>query len=212
MLEIVWAWLTEKILILGYPGIFGLMALESSFFPFPSEVVMPPGGANAKAGAMSLLLVILSGIGGSLAGALFNYWFASRLGRPFFLRYGRYVLVSRRRFVMIEGLFRRHGEIATFIGRLVPGVRQVISFPAGLARMDLTRFCLFTALGSGIWVTVLALIGYLVGTDLAVVNRTSHHVLLWMLPGVLLLLALYVWWYRRWRTVDPGPAGEEPAE
>lgn len=207
MLQSIWTWLTEKILVLGYPGIIGLMALESSFFPFPSEVVVPPGGANARNGDMNLVLVILAGITGSLIGALFNYWLALRLGRPILLRYRKYLLLSEKKFNKAEEFFRRHGEIGTFVGRLIPGVRQIISFPAGLARMSLWRFCFFTALGSGIWVVVLALIGYWVGTDLEVVKPYAHKILLYMVPALVLLVAVYVWWHLKVRK-KPESAGD----
>lgn len=210
MLQSIWDWLVGMIGVWGYPGIVGLMALESSFFPFPSEIVIPPGGANARTGEMSLLLVIAAGVAGSMIGALFNYWLAVFLGRPFFLKYGKYVLLPEKKFHKVEAFFRRHGEIGTFVGRLVPGVRQYVSFPAGLARMPIGRFCLFTALGSGIWVVVLALIGYYVGADLDVVKEHAHLILLYMVPGLVLLVLGYVWWDRRRRPAEETAApGEE---
>ncbi|MHC4472732.1 MAG: DedA family protein [Planctomycetota bacterium] len=205
MLQSIWDWLIGAIGKLGYTGIVALMALESSFFPFPSEVVVPPGGALADKGEMSLFLVIASGIVGSIIGALFNYWLALKLGRPFFLRYGKYILVSEKKFRRSEEFFRRHGEIGTFIGRLIPGVRQIISFPAGLARMNLGRFCFFTAVGSGIWVTVLAFIGYWVGADLEVVKPYAKTVLLYMAPALILIILGYVVWHLKFRRRD----GEE---
>jgi membrane protein DedA with SNARE-associated domain len=222
MLSSVWEWLMQAVHTLGYAGIIGLMALESSFFPFPSEVVVPPGGALAREGRMSLVLVIASGIAGSLLGALFNYWFALKLGRPailaFVRRFGKYFLLSERKFLKAEAFFRRHGEIATFIGRLVPGVRQVISFPAGLARMNLLRFCLFTSLGAGIWVTILALIGHALGPELGsdldtVMEQVGPHArahLVWILPALAVLVAGYVLWYRRRRARGRGRE-EEPS-
>jgi membrane protein DedA with SNARE-associated domain len=208
MLQSIWSWLTTLSRDLGYAGIFGLMALESSFFPFPSEVVVPPGGANAKVGEMSLVLVIAFGIAGSILGALFNYWLAVKLGRPFCIKYGRYFLLSEKKFRKSEEFFRRHGEIGTFVGRLIPGVRQIISFPAGLAKMHVGRFCFFTALGAGIWVTVLALIGYAVGPDIAgeieEVKKHSTTVLLWMVPALVLLVVGYIWWHKRIRS-RPAP-------
>ncbi len=204
-LDTVWQFLTHGVDTLGYPGIIGLMGLESSFFPFPSEVVVPPGGALAREGQMSLALVILSGITGSMLGALFNYWLAVKLGRPFCIKYGRYFLLSEKKFEKSEQFFKRHGEIGTFIGRLLPGVRQLISFPAGLARMPLSRFCLWTALGSGIWVTVLAFVGYYVGRDLSVVKEHSHKILLYMVPALVILVVGYVVWDRKFRKREELP-------
>jgi membrane protein DedA with SNARE-associated domain len=207
-IESVWQFLTNGVDILGYPGIIGLMGLESSFFPFPSEVVVPPGGALAREGKMSLLLVILCGITGSMLGALFNYWLAVKLGRPFCIKYGKYFLLSEKKFEKSEQFFQRHGEIGTFIGRLLPGVRQLISFPAGLARMPLPRFCLWTGLGSGIWVTVLAFIGYYVGRDLSAVKEHSHKILVYMVPALVLMVVGYIVWDRKFRKRDETPEGE----
>ncbi len=182
---------------LGYPGIVAMMFLESSFFPFPSEVVIPPAGYLASRGEMTLPLVIAAGIAGSLLGALFNYWLAVRLGRPVLLRYGRYVGLTPRAFDRVERFFRSHGEISTFVGRLVPGVRQYISFPAGLARMPLLPFAAYTCLGAGIWVVILAFIGYLVGNNQELIARYSHRSFLYLAPALVLLCLAYVWRHRR---------------
>ncbi|MEJ2700417.1 MAG: DedA family protein, partial [Desulfuromonadales bacterium] len=143
------SWIVDTVSLWGYPGIVVMMFLESSFFPFPSEVVIVPAGYLASQGEMSLGLVILSGIAGSLLGALFNYWLAVRWGRPFFERYGRYFLVSPAALDRADRYFARHGHISTFVGRLLPGIRQYISLPAGLTRMNLALFAVFTALGAG---------------------------------------------------------------
>ena len=218
MLNDIWEFFTGIIGKWGYAGIVVLMGLESSFFPFPSEIVVPPGGALAREGEMSLGLVILAGIAGSLIGALFNYWLALKLGRPFFQKYGRYLLVSEKKFRKSEEFFRRHGEIGTFVGRLIPGIRQIISFPAGLARMPLGRFCFFTVLGSGIWVVILALIGYQLGAELSddldkmmdMVKSSAKPVMLFVLPGLVLVVAAYVVWHRKFRrrAVHATPADE----
>lgn len=176
----------------GYPGIFLMMALESSFFPFPSEVVMIPAGYLAYKGEMNLVLAILSGIGGSLAGALFNYWLALRLGRPFLLRYGKYVLFTEHSLQRMEGFFARHGHISTFTGRLIPAVRQYISLPAGLARMNPAVFCFYTGLGAGIWVAILALLGYSLGHNEEAIRNNLHLVTLATLGAVVVILLLYV--------------------
>ncbi|HOM24799.1 MAG TPA: DedA family protein, partial [Thermosynergistes sp.] len=128
-------WLVSTIGRLGYPGIAALMFLESSFFPFPSEVVMPPAGYLAAQGRMNLWVAITMGTLGSLLGALFNYWVAVRFGRPFLERYGKYLFISEETLKKAEQFFLNHGHISTFIGRLLPGIRQYISLPAGLARM-----------------------------------------------------------------------------
>ncbi len=208
-IESVWIWLTDLVMSLGYPGITALMAIESSFIPFPSEVVMPPAGALARDGQMSLPLVLCCGVAGSLLGALFNYWFALKVGRPFCLRYGKYFFLPEKKFHRAEAFFLRHGEITTFVCRLLPGIRQVISVPAGLVRMPLLRFIAFTTLGSALWVTVLTLVGYALGLDLAtkveIVKRHSYRILIYMGPALLLLIAGYVVWCRRRRRAAPAP-------
>lgn len=156
-------WLVNVVGSLGYPGIVMLMFLESSFFPFPSEVVMPPAGYLASQGRMSLIAVFACGIAGSLLGALFNYYIAMRWGRKFFDRFGKYFFVSPEVLDKAEAFFLKHGHISTFTARLLPVIRQYVSLPAGLARMNLTKFCLYTGLGSGLWVVVLTMIGYWIG-------------------------------------------------
>lgn len=209
-------WLTDTIFALGYPGIATLMAIESSAIPFPSEVVMPPAGYLAAQGRMSLPLVILAGLTGSLMGALANYGVARWLDR-WLRRHGRWLLISSGSLDRAESFFRRHGEIGTFIGRLVPVVRQLISIPAGLARMRLDRFVLYTGLGAGIWCAILAYIGYVLGRHEAVlrdeaVHRMVGRVLLYLLPALIVLALGYVWWYRRRRAARGGAAAGAPAE
>lgn len=176
----------------GYPGIFLMMALESSFFPFPSEVAMIPAGYLAYKGEMNLVLAILSGISGSLVGALFNYWLALKFGRPFLLRYGKYVLFKEHSLQRMEDFFARHGHISTFSGRLIPAVRQYISLPAGLARMNLAVFSFYTSLGAGIWVTILALLGYTLGHNEEAIRENLHLITLATLGAVAAILLLYV--------------------
>ena len=176
----------------GYPGIFLMMALESSFFPFPSEVVMIPAGYLSYTGEMNLALAILSGISGSLAGALFNYWLATRFGRPFLLRYGKYVLFKEHSLQRMEEFFARHGHISTFTGRLIPAVRQYISLPAGLARMNLAAFSFYTSLGAGIWATILALLGYTLGHNEDAIRANLHLITLATLGAVTVIVLLYI--------------------
>jgi membrane protein DedA with SNARE-associated domain len=157
------SWLVGVVGALGYPGVVALMFLESSFFPFPSEVVIPPAGYLASQGQMNPFAVVASGIIGSVLGALFNYWIAVRWGRFFFYRYGKYFFVSPEALRKAEAFFERHGHISTFTARLLPVIRQYVSLPAGLARMNLAKFCIYTALGSGVWVVALTALGYWIG-------------------------------------------------
>ncbi len=186
------SWIVDTVGQWGYPGIILLMFLESSFFPFPSEVVITPAGYLASQGQMSLGLVILAGIAGSVLGACFNYWLAVKWGRPFFHRYGRYFLVSEKALDRADAFFARHGHISTFVGRLLPGIRQYISLPAGLARMNLPLFVIFTALGAGIWVTILALLGYLIGNNQELIGQYLHQVVIAVVLACAALVAGYI--------------------
>ncbi len=155
----------------GFVLVFLLMALESSFIPFPSEVTMIPAGFLAYRCELTFgnpcfdsIAVVLCGVAGSLFGAFFNYYLALFLGRPFLYRYGRYIFIKPQVFSRAEEIFREYGEIATFVCRLLPGIRQLISLPAGIARMSIIRFTIFTALGAGIWSSILVAIGYYLGS------------------------------------------------
>ncbi|MDR3255259.1 MAG: DedA family protein [Synergistaceae bacterium] len=157
--------LVDVVGALGYSGVLALMFLESSFFPFPSEIVIPPAGYLASRGDMNIFLVVVCGVAGSLLGALFNYYIAIKWGRRFFERFGKYFFVSPEALDKSEVFFERHGHISTFTARLLPVIRQYVSLPAGLARMNLFKFCLYTGLGSGIWVAILAAVGYCLGAE-----------------------------------------------
>lgn len=194
-------WLAETILALGYPGIVVLMAIESSVLPLPSELVMPPAGYLAAKGQMNAILAVLAGILGSVLGALVNYGLALYVGEPLLRKYGKYVLISPRSLDRTEAFFRRHGEISTLIGRLLPVVRHLISIPAGVCRMRLGKFICFTALGAGIWCAILTYLGWLIGKHgqqvEAVIGSYVHHTLLsYILPAVVVLLGAYVFWQR----------------
>ncbi len=153
----------------GYLGVFFLMALESTLVPIPSEIIIPPAAYLAYKGNLSLSGVILSGTLGSLAGSLFNYFLALKIGRPvviyFIKKYGKFFLITERAFYKVENFWDNHGHISTFVGRLLPGFRHVISIPAGLAKMNLYLFSLFTTFGAGIWCSFLAFCGYFFGKN-----------------------------------------------
>ncbi len=193
-------WIVHIVGHWGYVGIVIMMFLESSFFPFPSEVVIPPAGYLAARGDMSLPLVILSGIAGSIFGALFNYLLAATWGRSFFMKYGRYVLISEKSLNRADQFFADHGHISTFVGRLLPGIRQYVSLPAGIARMNLPLFTLFTGLGAGIWVVILALVGYFIGNNQELVGRYLHQIVLVTIAFAVILVAVYVFYHRRCRS------------
>lgn len=190
-------WLVRTIGSLGYLGITGLMFLESSFFPFPSEVVMPPAGYLAQQGQMSLPLVLFCGIFGSLLGALFNYWLALRFGRPFFLKYGRHFGVTPEVLDKADLFFERHGHISTFVGRLIPVIRQYISLPAGIAKMNLTRFCIYTTLGAGIWTVILTMLGYWLGANKALIHQYLSEISAGLVVFCVIVIGIYIWQLNR---------------
>lgn len=155
---------------MGYLGIVILMTIESSFIPFPSEIVIPPAAYLAYQGEMNIYLVVISGIAGSLIGALINYYLAVTLGRKLVYsfartKWARFLLISEHKISQAEDLFNKYGNASTFFGRFLPGIRQLISIPAGLAKMEIKRFLFFTMLGSGIWVITLAILGWMFGAN-----------------------------------------------
>lgn len=191
-------WIVSTVSSLGYPGVFVLMLLESSFIPFPSEVIMVPAGYLAFKGEMNIVIVILCGLIGSLAGALINYYLAKSLGRALLLRYGSYVMFKEETLLKMEDFFSRHGHISTFTGRLIPVIRQYISIPAGLARMNLAVFCFYTSLGAGIWVIILTLLGFYIGENELLIKTYLRDIILTLL--ILCTIGIFIYWYRQRRT------------
>lgn len=183
--------IVETVGSLGYIGIFIMMFLESTVFPIPSEVVMIPAGYLAHKGEMNIYIVIILGALGSLCGALFNYYFALKFGRTFLMKYGKYFFVSQETIEKTEVFFKDHGHISTFSGRLIPGLRHYISLPAGLARMNLFVFCLYTTLGATIWVIILTILGYYIGDNEALVKEYLRYLII----GLLIFLVLLGTWY-----------------
>lgn len=190
-------WLIDTVAELGYAGIVALMAVESSFIPFPSEVVMIPAGYLAAQGKMDISLVILSGLVGSMIGAYVNYFGALWIGRRFLEQYGRYFFISQKTLVKMDIFFERHGVISTFIGRLIPGVRQLISVPAGLARMNLALFSAYTALGAGLWGAILAFLGYFIGGNEALIAEYLREITIAFVLGAATVIAAYVWFMKK---------------
>ena len=189
--------LLQTLLALGYPGIVALMALESSILPVPSELVMTPAGYWAAKGQMSFPVVLLCGVVGSIIGALANFYGAQLIGRPLIQRYGKYVLLSEKNLLRSERFFAEHGEISTLIGRLFPVVRHLISIPAGLHRMPLPKFILYTGLGAAVWCAILTWIGYFVGQHDAALRSEEIHryvtrALLVLIPATLIIIGIYV--------------------
>ncbi len=187
----------------GYVGILVMMAIESSFIPFPSEVVMVPAGYLAYKGEMNLAMVLFSGFAGSLIGAWINYVLAMSLGRKFLYKYGKYFFMAVETLERMERFFKQHGAVSTFSGRLIPGVRQLISIPAGLSKMPFGLFTLYTFLGAAIWSSILVALGYILGENEELIKAYLHE-LVWLCLGLVTLIAvIYVYFHKRKNRLNP---------
>lgn len=218
--ETVIAWYSAH---MNYASITALMAIESSFIPFPSEVVIPPA-AMVAADPMSplyvsetywvnVVLVVLAGTVGAMIGAVINYLLAMWLGRPIVYAFansklGHLCLLSGEKVEVAENYFNDHGKISTFVGRLIPAVRQLISIPAGLSRMHFGQFMLFTFLGAFTWNCVLALLGYIAHGQMDLIKQYSHELSIIILA--LLGLGILYWGIKKIKRPHPtSPQGEE---
>ncbi|MFT4967352.1 MAG: membrane protein DedA with SNARE-associated domain [Candidatus Deianiraeaceae bacterium] len=168
----------------GYFGIILAMAMESSLFPLPSEIVMIPAGILVHQGKLNFFLVTFSGVLGSYLGSLANYLLADFLGRPLIIRYGQYIMLPKEKLYKIEVFFTKYGSISIFIGRLLPIVRHFISIPAGFAKMNIWLFTLYTILGSALWMFILTTIGYYLGD-----NMDKIHI---AMPIIKLAILLFI--------------------
>jgi membrane protein DedA with SNARE-associated domain len=201
MVEAFTTWLTELYSGLGYVEIVVLMALESSLFPVPSELVMIPAGYLAATGALNPALCVLAGTTGSVIGASANYLLGEYVGRAFLLRYGKYLLIDAAKYHEAEAMFLRNARLATFIGRLLPVVRHLISLPAGIFGMAWPWFIGITALGAGLWCAVLVALGFYLGEPaVALAREYTHELAILVAVG---LVAFALWFlFHKVRTKD----------
>lgn len=192
---------------MNYASITALMTIESSFIPFPSEVVIPPAVYVASEPTSALCatgnypvdvaLIVLFGTIGAMLGAVINYLLSMWLGRPIIYKFadsrvGHLLLLSSEKVQKAENYFNDHGKVSTFIGRLIPGIRQLISIPAGLAKMHFGQFMLYTFLGAFLWNTVLALLGYIAHGQADLINQYSHELSIIILVLVGVVVVYYV--------------------
>ncbi|MFV0481428.1 MAG: DedA family protein [Campylobacteraceae bacterium] len=187
-------WLLALIESWGYLGIFILMFLESSLFPLPSEAIIIPAGYLASQGKMSFTLIMLTSVSGTLCGALLNYFLARRFGKYLLLKFGKYLFIKPHHIEKVEEFFKKHGEISTFNGRLVPGIRQFIPIPAGLACMNLKRFMIYTTLGAAIWMFTLTMLGFIIGENQELVKEYLSYIIVVALALVTIFSIIYIWY------------------
>ncbi len=181
----------------GYAGIFIMMAIESSFIPFPSEIVLIPAGYLASQGDMSIGMIMSAALGGSMVGAFINYYLALTLGRKLLTRYGKYFFIKENALAKMDIYFSKHGHISTFTGRLIPGIRQLISIPAGLARMNLVQFSIYTALGAGIWALILTLLGYFIGANQELIDTYLKQITIGVVVTLIVIGFIYYRYQKR---------------
>ena len=191
--------LVDLIFDWGYLGIFIMMAIESSFIPFPSKIVLIPAGYLASQGEMSITFIMASALSGSMVGAFINYYLALLLGRKFLIRYGKYFFIKEQTLQKMDEFFIKHGHISTFVGRLIPGIRQLISVPAGIAKMNIGIFSIYTALGAGIWALVLTLLGYFIGENQELIDIYLKQITMVVLVILAILSAGYIYYQKRKR-------------
>ena len=194
MFDFFQSWVLSFVDSLNYFWVFVLMTIQSSFIPFPSEVVIPPAAYKAASGELNFWLIIVFGLLGSALGAIVNYFLAYFLGRPVVYklaegRIGKMLLIKKSSLDKGEKYFLKYGELATFVCRLIPGVRQIISLVAGFARMKFLPFIFYTMLGSGLWIFVLALIGFYVGQN---GSLADVYIVKWGLAAVLGVILLVI--------------------
>jgi membrane protein DedA with SNARE-associated domain len=203
----------------GYAGVFVMMAIESTVFPLPSEIVIPPAAYWAEQGRFSFWGVVVAATLGSWAGSSLQYWVALRFGRPLILKYGRYVFLSEKKWLLAEQWIRHYSLAGVFFARLLPVVRHLVSLPAGAARMPFGSFSVMTLVGSFVWSTVLAWFGARVLADQPrlledpeALTQVLHEKLLWFVAGAGVLLALYLlvdWLGRRFKRSPVAEPTEE---
>jgi membrane protein DedA with SNARE-associated domain len=169
------------------------MTLESMVFPMPSELVMPFAGFLIASGEMKFLFVVLSATLGSIFGSLLSYYFGKYGGNRFVLKYGKYFLLNAEHLIKAERWFSKKGELTIFIGRFIPIVRHVISIPAGIGKMNIKKFIIYTIIGAGIWNSFLAYVGFVLGNNWEVIKQYSDYIS-WGVLGIIVIIGVYFLW------------------
>lgn len=176
--EVLSMFVVHVIETLGYFGVFIMMTLESACIPFPSEVIMPFAGFVVQEGQLSFLGIVVIGTLGNLVGSLIAYFVGLKGGRPILEKYGKYILITEDKLDLADDIFNKYGAATVFVGRILPVIRTFISLPAGIARMDIKKFTLYTALGCLPWTLILAYLGVILGQNWSVLTK-YFHILVW---------------------------------
>ncbi|MDE3016403.1 MAG: DedA family protein [Pseudomonadota bacterium] len=197
MLETFAQWLVDVVHGFGYPGLFFAMFLGNALVPIPVEAIMIPAGYLVQQRDMNLVDVMGSAVAGDVLGSLFSFYIAYHFGRKFLYNFGKYFFFGHGKIEMLDRFFAGHGEISVLTGRLVPGLRHFMAFPAGLSHMNIKKFTVYTAIGGGLWMAVLVCVGYLIGGNKALVKHYMPYVEGVAIIGVVVMIALYVRHHRR---------------
>lgn len=188
------AWIVSVVAALGYTGIFLLMLIEGIITPIPSELVVPFAGYLAAQGRFDPGLVVLSATAGATIGSTVAYYIGLYAGRPLIQRYGRFIGLGEDDLRWAEAWFDKYGDWGNLIGHAIPGIRSFISFPAGIAKMNIRRYVFFTALGSAIWNTVLVVVGYFLLDRWIVFAETTENVDIYIVIAAIAIIAGYIYW------------------
>ena len=202
MLATLAQWLVDAVQDIGYPGLFLAMALGNMLVPIPVEAVMIPAGYLVQQGEMSLPVVMGVVIAGDICGSVFSFYIAYHFGRKFLYTFGRYFFFGPSKVEMLDKFFAGHGEVSVLTGRLVPGLRHFMAFPAGLSHMNVKKFTAYTGIGGGLWMGVLVWVGYLIGGNKALVRHYMPYVEGAAIVGVIVMIIFYVQHHRKKKAED----------
>jgi membrane protein DedA with SNARE-associated domain len=182
---------------LGYLGIFLMTVIEGTLIPIPNEITMIPAGYLVATGRMHMFGVLTAGILGNLVGGIITYYIAYHYGRDLFTKFGKYFFISDEKLHKVEEYFKKHGSISIALGRIMPGLKHFISFPAGLAKMDIKLFIIFTILGGGTWLVMLVLLGYFLGDNAAALGDYLNKMQWVIIIGIIAVIGLYIFYSKR---------------
>jgi membrane protein DedA with SNARE-associated domain len=195
--EVLSMFVVHVIETLGYFGIFIMMALESACIPFPSEVIMPFAGFVVHEGHLDFLGIVIIGTLGNLVGSLIAYYVGLKGGRPILERYGKYILITSEKLDWADDIFNKYGSVTVFVGRILPVIRTFISLPAGIARMDIKKFTLYTTLGCLPWTLVLAYLGVILGQNWSILTNYFHILDVILVIAIIALILYWVYKFRK---------------